>query len=253
MILLALLLLYTLLPPALANPPDLADIGFTRRQGATVGLDLMLRTEAGAPISLRTAIAGRPTVLALGYFRCATLCGVLRGDVLDALSRSGLLAGSDYTLLAVSIDGAENSADAAAARTAEIARYRLPGTADGVHYLTGNAQPIETAVGFHARFDGETKQFLHPTGLVFLTPTGRVSSYLLGVGYQANEVRAGVVRARDDVIAPATPPVLLFCFHFDPATGKYTLAIMRVLQLAAVLTVLVIGGTIVLTFRNERR
>ena len=111
---------------------------------------------------------------------------------------------------------------------------------------------MEAAVGFHARFDADTKQFLHPAGLVFLSPSGTVSGYLLGVGYQAGDLRAGLVRARTGGIARAVLPVLLLCFHFDPTTGRYTLAIMRLIQVGGALRVLVVGGTIALALRRER-
>jgi protein SCO1/2 len=252
MIVLALLIAL-LCQPAWAKGPDLGDIGFDQRPGATVPLDTVLRAEDGTPVTLKAAMRTRPTVLALGYFHCTTLCGVVRADLLDGLSRSGLRAGSDYTLLAVSIDPSETAADAAAARRQENARYPLPGNVSSVQYLTGDAAAIETAVGFHARFDQDTKQFLHPAGLVFLNTAGTVSGYLLGVGYKPGELRAGILRARDGGIAKAVLPVLLLCFHFDPATGRYTLAVMRLLQIAGGLTVLTVGGTIMLALRKERR
>lgn len=247
-----LLLLCLVAPRALAGPPDLGDIGFDQRPGASVPLQAVLRDDTGAPITLGAAMDRRPTVLALGYFHCPTLCGIVRADLLDALSQTGLQAGRDYSLVALSIDPSETGADAAASRRQEAARYALPGAPAGVHYLTGDAAAVEAAVGFHARFDADTKQFLHPAGLVFLSPSGTVSGYLLGVGYQAGDLRAGLVRARTGGIARAVLPVLLLCFHFDPTTGRYTLAIMRLIQVGGALTVLVVGGTIALALRRER-
>lgn len=252
MIVLALLMAL-LCHAAWAKGPDLGDIGFDQRPGATVPLDTVLHGEDGAPVTLGSAMGDRPTVLALGYFHCTTLCGVVRADLLDSLGQSGMRVGNDYTLLAVSIDPSETAADAAESHARESARYPLPGDASGAHYLTGNAAALEQAVGFHARFDQDTKQFLHPAGLVFLTAAGTVSGYLMGVGYTPGDVRAGVIRARDGGVAKAVLPVLLLCFHFDPTTGRYTLAVMRLLQIAGALTVLTVGGTIALAVRKERR
>jgi protein SCO1 len=238
---------------ALAGPPALDGIEFDQRAGARVPLETTLRTETGQSITLRSAMAGRPTILALGYYHCTTLCGVVRADLLNALSQSGLRAGTDYTLLVASIDPSETPAQAEAARAQENARYPLPGSAAGIDYLTGDAASLESAVGFHARFDDLGKQFLHPAGLVFLTPGGTVSGYLLGVGYRPSDLRAGVMRAADGGIAAAPSPILLLCFHVDPATGRYTLEIMRVVRLSALLTLLTVGGTILLALRRERR
>ena len=252
MIILALLLVL-LGCPAWAKAPELDDILFDQRPGASIPENAVLHREDGSPTSLRAAIGDRPTVLALGYFHCPTLCGIVRDDLLNGLAESGLRAGPDYTLLVVSIDPGETVADAAAARAGESARYPLPGEASGTHYLTGDATPIEQAVGFKARFEAETKQFLHPAGLVFLTPSGQVSGYLMGVGYKPGDLRAGITRAGAGSVEKAALPVLLLCFHFDPQTGRYTLAVMRLLQIGGVLTVLTVTGTIVLAMKRERR
>jgi protein SCO1 len=112
---------------------------------------------------------------------------------------------------------------------------------------------VEQSVGFRARFDPALRQFLHPAGLVILTAQGAVSSYLLGVGYRPGDLRAAVTRAGEGGLAKAALPVLLLCFHYDPVTGRYTLAVTRLLQLAAGITVLTLGGTIALALRRERR
>jgi protein SCO1/2 len=221
-----------------------------------VPYDAVLHDEAGHAVDLRALTGGRPAILALGYFHCPSLCGIVRDDLLSAVSRSGLHAPGDYALIALSIDPAETSQDAADAKRQELARYPVPGAAQAWHYLTGPAasvQAIEQAVGFRAKFDDQLNQFLHPTGIVFLTPKGIVSGYLLGVGYQPGDISLGVTRARDGGIAKAALPVLLLCFHFDPSTGRYTLAITKLLQLAGAITVLTLGGTLALALRRDRR
>ncbi len=250
---LALVLLAVVISPVRAAivPGD-----FTYQQKPGVQLPaVMLRDETGRTASVAAFAGGKPTILALGYFHCPNLCGVVRADLLHALEQTGMVAGRDYTLLAASIDPAETSADAAAAKRSDTAQYPLPGAASGWHYLTGSADAVRAvagAAGFRNRFDAESKQFLHPSGLVFVTPSGVVSGYLLGVGYAAPDVRLGVMRAASGVVAAAASPVLLLCFHFDPTTGRYTLAVLKLLQLGAALTVLAIGGVLVLAFRRER-
>ena len=195
-------------------------------------------------------------ILALGYFHCPTLCSVVRDDLLEALSHTHLTPHADYDLVVLSIDPQETPADAATALADDASRYPTPGADQGWHFLVGDTaavEAIEAAVGFKSRYDLHLKQFLHPAGLVVLTSEARVSSYVLGVGYHAGDVRSAVTLASSGGIAKAALPLLLLCFHFDAATGRYTLAIMKVLRLAALLTVMTIGGVLLLAFRRERR
>lgn len=251
-----LLLVGLLLPGPAQAAADLSGFAYRQHPGSQVPLQALVRSETGQVERLGDLLDDRPTILVLGYFHCPNLCGVLRDDVFSALAASGLRAPADYTLLAVSIDPQETVADAQRAKRQDLARNPLPGGEQAWHYLTGAAdqvRTIEAAVGFRARFDPQLKQFLHPAGLVVLTPRGQVSGYLLGVGFKPGDLRSAVVRARDGGIAKAALPVLLLCFHFDPTTGRYTLAITKVLQLGGLLTVLTVGGCIGLALWRERR
>lgn len=229
-------------------------LAFKQHPGAVLPYDAPLVDEAGRATSLRAAGAGLPLVIVPGYFKCPNLCGTVRDDILNALSRSGLVAGRDYALAAVTIDPAETAETAAAVRRADLARFPLPGGAVDVHYLTGMARSLDAiaaAEGFPIRYDEKLKQFMHPAGLVFATPGGTVSGYLLGVGYAPDALRTAVGRARQGVSALAQP-ILLLCFHFDATTGRYTLAVMKVLRLAAALTILTLLGLFWLLRRKER-
>lgn len=243
-------------PAALCVAGELEQFGYQQRPGRQLPLDAVLRDQTGQQVRLGVAIGARPAILALGYFHCPNLCGVVRADLTDALAASGLHAPADYSLIVLSIDPDETAADAADAHRQDATRMPMPAEAAAWHYLTGSAdavRAIEQAVGFHARFDPMLRQFVHPAGLVMLTSRGVVSSYLLGVGYRSGDLRAAVTRAGDGGVAKAALPVLLLCFHFDPTTGRYTLAVTRLLQLAGFLTVLTIGGTIALALRRERQ
>jgi len=258
MTMLRLLLLLLLCPVAAqaAVQPDLRDFAYQQRPGTRLPAGENFRDATGREVRIADLLRGKPAILALGYFSCPNLCGIVRADLYNALAQSGMIAGQDYTLVALSIDPAETSADAARAKATDIAAYPLPGAARNWHFLTGSAADVKAvsdAVGFRDRFDARLKQFLHPAGIMFVTPGGVVSSYLLGVGYAPADVRLGVTRASTGSIAARALPVLLLCFHFDPTTGRYTLAILKLLKLGAGLTVLVIGGTLLLAFRRERR
>ncbi len=255
---LRLLILLLLAMPAFAaagSLPDFSGLAYEQKPGSRIPLQQVFRDETGRDAQLSEVLGGKPLIMALGYFHCPNLCSVVRADLFDALRASGMTAGRDYALVALSIDPSETSADAAAAKADDLQRYSTPGAEQNWHFLTGTAdavQAVADAVGFHDRFDPELKQFMHPVGIVFATPAGIVSSYLLGVGYQPADVRLGVTRAEWGSIAAATLPVLLLCYHYDPTTGRYTLAIMKLLRLAAGITVLTIGGTLFLAFRRDR-
>lgn len=251
MIAVVLLILALLCPrPGFAN--NLSGFAYDQRLGNQLPLEMIFTDVGGDRVSLGQAIAGRPTILAVGYFHCPNLCGLVRNDLMNALSRMD--DERPYSLVVLSIDPKETPADARSARSADIARFDHRGETADWHYLTGSAVNIAAvtqAVGFRSRYDAKFKQFLHPAGLVFLTGTGTVSSYLLGLGYQPRDVSLGLTRAANGVTARVLP-ILLLCFHYDTTTGRYSLAIMRILQLGAALTVLAVGGTMVLALRRER-
>ena len=249
------LLLALLLPAAAQAGADADGFAWQQHTGAQVPVGTVLRDEVGHQAPLVSELGGTPAILDLGYFHCPSLCGVTRADLFAALQAGGLSPGQDVSVIAVSIDPAENPGDAAAAKRADLAQLP-PAWAAGVHYLTAGPAGIaalERSVGFHASWDARFKQFMHPAGVVLLTRTGKISSYLLGVGYTAGDMRAAVLRAGDGGIARAALPILLLCFHFDATTGRYTLAVMKLLRLLGGLTVLVIGGLVWALKRKERR
>jgi protein SCO1/2 len=249
MILFALLLLLLCGQHAQAAT-DVSTFSYDQHPGAQLPLTERFKDASGNEMTLGQALAHRPAIVALGYFHCPNLCGLVRDDLMNALSR--LDPPPNYGLVVLSIDPSETPADARSAQQADAARFE---PAADWHYLTGSERAVRTiadAVGFRARFDAANKQFLHPAGLVFLTRTGTVSGYLLGLGYQPSDVGLGITRAANGVTAHALP-ILLLCFHYDPATGRYTLAILRVLQLGGAITVLVVAGTVMLALRRERR
>jgi len=238
-----------------AAAPDLSLFAYRQQTGSHLPARLHLQDEDDRSVRLETISPGLPMILVLGYFHCPNLCGLVREDLLSAVGATGLQAGSDYSLVVLSIDPDETAADAAGAKARDVAAYPLSGAGSAWHYLTGSAasvQSVADAVGLRDRLDPQTRQFIHPAGIVFVTADGVISSYLLGLGYTPADVRSAVYRAGAGDIAAAGSPVLLICFHFDPATGRYTLAIEKLLRLAAVLTAATIAGTMLLLFRRER-
>jgi protein SCO1 len=250
------LLMLALLLLAGAAPADTgpAAYGWQQHPGAQLPLGLSVRDEAGHELTLGRAFGKTPVILDLGYYHCPSLCGVVRSDLINALDTSGLKAGRDYALVVLSIDPAETAADAAQAKASDLTQASLTDGADW-HYLTGSAEAIAKVagtIGFRDRYDATFRQFLHPAGLAVLTKDGVVSGYLLGVGYSGGDLRAAVLKAGTGAIAQASLPVLLLCFHYDPATGRYTLAIEKVLRVMAGLTVVTLAGLLVALHRTRR-
>jgi protein SCO1/2 len=254
--LLVLALVIGIAGPGQAAPPDTSGLGYTQRLGAELPLDAHMVAPDGHDQTLGTLINARPTLLVLGYFACPSLCGLIRNDLFSALASTALQTPRDYSLVFLSIDPAEQPHDAADAFRRDLAQNPTEGASEGWHFMTTDAPTIsriEDAVGYHSRYDTSLKQFLHPAGVVILTPGGRVSSYLLGTSFQPGGLQAAVERARDGSIGQRASPILLLCFHYDPATGRYTLAIMKVLRLMGVLAVLTVGGMMLLLHRQGRR
>ncbi|MGI4748772.1 MAG: SCO family protein [Janthinobacterium lividum] len=234
--------------------PDLGGIGYNQRLGEHVPMATRMVDSDGRATDLAGLIDHKPTLLMLGYFACPALCGVVRDDAFQALADSGLHLPRDYSLVFLSIDPAEGPKDAAEAKTRDLARFAVPGAASGWHFVTApdaEIGRIEQAVGYHSRYDVSLKQFLHPAGIVILTPDGTVSGYLLGVGYQPGAVVAALSQARAGTIGQRAPSILLLCFHYDPSTGRYSLEIIKVLRLMGVLTLLLILALLLLLRRNR--
>jgi protein SCO1/2 len=245
-----LLLLAMLMPGvATAARPAPEDFAWQPHPGGALPLDLRFTEANGRNVSLRS-LTGVPLVLTLGYFHCPTLCGPVRDDVIAALSASGLEGGRDYRLAVFSIDPAETTKDAADARMADL--KQTGGDGRGWDYLAGDAAPIAAAVGFPFKWDAEILQYAHPAGVVVLTPTGRISAYLEGVGYSGMALRHAIEQAGTEQVAAEPSPILLLCFHYDAATGKYTLEIYKLLRIMAVMTLVGIAGLLALLHRRRR-
>ena len=239
-----------------AGPPDLSDYRWVQHPGAQLPSQATFHDETGRQVRLATLQHGLPMILVFGYYHCPNLCGLVRATLLSAIGATPLVAGRDYSLAVISIDPRETSSDARDAKAADLAAFPLPGAAHDFHYLTGDQHALDTltdAVGYQGHFDAALKQFIHPTGLVVATPGGAVSSYLLGLGYHPGDLRVALAQANQGTIKAAVFPVLLLCFHYDATTGRYTLSILKLVKLAAALTVVTVAAFGFLLFRREHR
>ena len=247
-------------PASQVAPADLANVGIDQRLNQQVPLDLEFKDEAGKTVKLVDYFhSGRPVILNLVYYTCPMLCGEELVGEASALSMLKFTPGKDYEIVSVSFNPDETPNDAAAAKKTYIARINehLDPKTDGSgwHFLTG-AQPqikqLADAVGFHYRRDPQTKQFIHATAIMVVTPAGKIAQYYYGVEYSPKDIRLGLIEASRGNIGNVVDEVLLYCYHYDPKTGRYGAVVTNIMRLAGAATMLILGGFLVVMFRRDK-
>jgi len=238
------------------KPEVLRNVGFDQKLNQQVPLDLAFRDEHGANATLGQLMHGRPAILTLVYYQCPMLCTEVLNGTVNSLKDVPLDIGKDFEVITVSIDPSERPVLAEAKHIMYAGIYGRPGALAGWHFLTGDQpqiQQLAASVGFRYVYDQDSQQFAHASGIVVLTPEGHVSRYFFGLSYPARDVRLGLVEASSEKIgSPITDAILLFCYHYDPQTGKYGLVIQNVIRASGALTILVLGGAVLVMFRREK-
>lgn len=237
-------------------PEQLTGITIDQNLGAIIPLDLTFQDEDGEKVLLRDYFGRRPVILTLVYYECPMLCNMILNGSVRAFRALEFTAGKEFEVVSVSIDPRETPAQAAAKKSAYVEHYSRPGVERGWHFLTGQEgqiQALAEAAGFQYRYDPASGQYTHAAGIMVLTPAGKLARYFYGVEYSARDLRLALVEAAEERIGSVVDQVLLFCFHYDPVTGKYSLAILRTLRIAGVLTLFGIGLLVFVLFRKERR
>lgn len=237
-------------------PDPLRDVGLDQRVNEQVPLDLVFRDETGRSVKLGDYFGRKPVILALAYYECRTLCPLVLDGLLKSLRTLSFTAGEQFTVVLVSFDPRETPAVAGARKEKYLTRYGRPGAADGWHFLTGDPASIGTlarGIGFRYAYDAKTDQYAHASGILVVTPEGRIARYFYGIEYSPRDLRLTLVEASANKIGSLVDQVLLFCFRYDPATGKYGVIIMNSIRLAGLATVLVLGTFISVMIRRERR
>jgi len=241
-------------PSAVMQIPILKEVGLDQKLDAQVPLDLKFSDEQGREVTLGSLFGHRPVVLALVYYECPMLCTEVLNGLVSALQTIAFNAGNEFDIVAVSFDPGETPALAAQKKALYVKRYGRPGAETGMHFLTGREDAIHaltSAVGFRYQYDPSTDQFAHTAVLTVLTPAGHVSRYLYGIEYQPRNLRLALVEAADGKIGTAVDKALLYCYHYDPETGKYGLAIMNLVRLGGIMTVAAAVSFIVLNLRRQ--
>ncbi len=257
----AILLLLLLLPPGTARaqatlPPILRAVGFDQRLNEQVPLDLAFTDEGGRAVTLGDYFDGKPVILVLAYYKCPMLCTQVLNGLVQGLMDVPFTPGKDFEVVTVSFDPREKPALAAAKKKTYLERYGRPGAERGWHFLTGGAEPVRRladAVGFRYTYDAKNDQYAHASGIMMLTPSGKVSRYFFDIKFPSRDLRLGLVEASENRIGSPIDQVLLFCFHYDPAEGRYGPVVLNFVRLGGVLTVLALGTFLFVMLRQERR
>ena len=242
-------------PAANAKPGLLSKIGIDQRIGEQVPLDLPFTDENGREVRLGDYFGRRPVVLALVYYECPMLCTQVLNGLTAALKPMNFSPGTDFDVVAVSFNPKEGPGLAAHKKANYLERYGRPETAAGWHFLTGSEASIRRltqAVGFRYEFDDASQQYAHGAGIQLLTPQGRLARYFYGIEYSSRDLRFGVIEASEGRLGTPVDDVLLLCYHYDPATGKYGARVLGLVRAGGIATVLAFLTFLVVSVRRER-
>ena len=237
------------------KPEVLKNVGLDQKLNAQVPLDLTFKDEHGASVTLGQLLQGKPAILTMVYYKCPMLCTEVLNATLNSLKEVPLEIGKDFSVITVSFDPSEKPVLAEAKQIMYSGLYGRRGAVHGWHFLTGDEEQIQklsAAVGFRFVYDKESSQFAHASGIMVMTPEGRLSRYFYGLAYAPRDVRLALVEAGEGKIGSTVDEIMLFCFHYDPVTGKYAVTILNVVRAAGALSALAIALMIFIFARREK-
>ncbi len=241
------------------RPPTLLNgVGIDQRLNTQLPLNLAFTDDAGKQVTLASYLGKRPAILALVYYRCPMLCSEELDGLTSALEMVRYVPGKDFNIIVVSIDPTEGTDLAAAKKREYVKRYGRAETADGWHFLTGtqpNIDALTQAVGFRyvkLTVPGSSlMQYAHASSIQIVTPEGKLAQYYMGVEYSPKDLLLGLDEASSNRIGSPVDNILTYCYHYDPTTNKHDLIIARVIQLGGFLTVVLLGGFMLVMFRRD--
>jgi protein SCO1/2 len=240
-------------PPANVRPPGLKNVGIEQHLNEQIPPELTFYDENGEAVRLGHYFGKKPTILNLVYYQCPMLCSEVLSGLTSALRVLKFDVGGQFDVLTISFDPRETPAMATAKKAEFLERYGRSSAVQGWHFLTGPQQSIDAltkAAGFQYEYDASSGQFAHTTAIMVLTPEGRIAQYYYGVEYAPKDLRLGLVQASQNKIGNLVDQVLLYCYHYDPATGKYGAVVMRILRLAGAATILTLSLFMIVMFRR---
>ena len=235
-------------------PAVLKTVGIEQRLNEQAPLDIVFKDEQGRDVQLRDFFKGRAVVLSLVYYSCPMLCNQVLNGMLSSFRQINFNIGEQYEVVTVSFDSRETPQLAAQKKQTYVKAYNRAGAENGWHFLTGdeaNIKRLTESVGFHYKWDEQTNQFAHASGIMLLTPEGKLARYFYGIEYPSRDMRLGLVEASENKIGTPVDVLMLYCYHYDPATGKYGAVVMNIMKVAGVITVgLVVGMLLILRKRG---
>ena len=238
------------------KPSILEQVGIDPHLHGQVPLDLNFLDEHGQPVQLRQYFGEKPVIITMVYYTCPMLCTqVLAGLTAAMNGMSGFTVGREFNIVTVSFDPKDTPQAALEAKERYVKRYRRAGSEQGWHFLVGRKEQIDAlaqALGFRYAWDQENNQYAHASAIMLLTPDGHIAQYRYGIEYAPREIRLGLVEASKGRIGTLVDQLVLYCYHYDPRQGRYGAAIFNILRLSALVTVLVLGGFMLIMFRRER-
>jgi protein SCO1/2 len=237
-------------------PKMVEGVGIDQKLNGQIPLELTFTDETGQAVRLGQYFRGKPVVLALVYYECPMLCDMVLNGLTHSMEQISLDLGKDFDVINVSFNPRESWQLAAAKKANYVEKYQRKGAQQGWHFLTGKAESIHAlteAAGFHYRYDAVNKQYAHASGIMILTPEGKLARYFYGIEYKPMDFRLGLVEASQNKIGTATDQILLFCYHYDPTTGKYGMTIMNTLRAVSSATLVALGALIFVLIRRDRQ
>jgi protein SCO1/2 len=253
---LMLVLSYALVRPAYAlTPGDLSRVTLEQHPGRQLSRDLVFRDENDQPFRFGNQTVKQPMIVVPGYYRCPMLCSLINDGLIQALQELRMSAARDFQVVDLSVDPKETPADALRKKSEYVRRYGRAGAAEGWHCLVGDERAIAKVtdeLGFHYVYDPETKEYAHPSGVIVLTPEGRISRYIFGATFEARELRDALVAAKGGESTSTVSKLFLLCYHYNPITGKYGALIMWIVRAGGIATVAGIGCSILYFARRTR-
>jgi protein SCO1/2 len=235
---------------------NLTQITFDQKLNSQISLDLPFRDENGKKIKLGDYFGKKPVVLVLGYYECPMLCTLTFNGMVESMEDMKWSIGNQFNVVHVSINPDETPELAAAKKKSYLRRYGRAGAAAGWHFLTGKEPAIRKLadeVGFHYAYDPTVKQYAHPSGLIVVTPEGKVAKYFFGVTFSPNDLYAALKGATENKVGSPIERLVLLCFHYSPLKGKYGKVIMATVRVLGVITLIGLGWMFIAMIRREKK
>ena len=242
--------------PSSETPKALTSVSFEQRLNQQLPLDLPFKDEAGRTVKLGEYFGRKPVILTFVYYECPMLCTEVLNGLESSLRVLNETVGKEFDVVTVSFDPRETAVLAAGKKKAYLERYKRPEAEQGWHFLTGDQASIDAltqAAGFNYYWDEASHQFAHASGIVIATPTGKISRYFMGIEHSPRDVKFALIESSHEKIGSLVDRLLLYCYHYNPATGNYGFVAMRAVRIGGAVTILALVGFVFVSIRRDQK